>query len=98
MNTERLMPGKPLRDRLAAAIERRHAALAHTAGLNDEVFDALVLLAAGSWQPVALRRGHAAVVELVQAMDHGRRARLLRLGFADDAAARLSSLHTRNFM
>jgi hypothetical protein len=88
----------PLRDRLAAAIERRHAALAHTAGLNDEVFDALVLLAAGSWQPVALRRGHAAVVELVQAMDHGRRARLLRLGFTPDAAARLSSLHTRNFM
>jgi hypothetical protein len=88
----------PLLDRLAAAIERRHAALAHTAGLNDEVFDALVLLAAGSWQPVALRRGHAAVVELVQAMDHGRRARLLRLGFAADAAARLSSLHTRNFM
>ena len=34
--------------RLADAIERRHDALANTAGLNEEVFDALVLLAAGS--------------------------------------------------
>jgi hypothetical protein len=88
----------PLRDRLAAALERRHAALAHTAGLNAEVFDALILLAAGSWEPAALRRGHAAVVELQQAMDKGRRSRLARLGFEDSEAARLSSLHTRNFM
>src|SRR5205085_567914 len=87
-----------LRGRLAAAIERRHAALAHTAGLNDEVFDALVLLAAGSWEPAALRRGHAAVVALSREMDDGRRLRLGRLGFSADDAARLSSLHTRNFM
>ncbi|HTR54216.1 MAG TPA: hypothetical protein VMJ10_26170 [Kofleriaceae bacterium] len=87
-----------LRDRLAAAIERRHAALAHTAGLNEEVHDALVLLAAGSWDPAALRRGHAAVVQLTRDMDDGRRTRLSRLGFTADAAAQLSSLHTRNFM
>ena len=87
-----------LRDRLAAAIERRHAALAHTAGLNAEVFDALVLLAAGGFAPAALRAGHAAVVELVREMDTGRRTRLGRLGFAPDAAAALSALHTRNFM
>ena len=87
-----------LRDRLAAAIERRHAALAHTAGLNAEVFDALVLLAAGDWAPAALRRGHAAVVALVGEMDLGRRQRLVRLGFAPDRAAQLSALHTRNFM
>ncbi len=87
-----------LRGRLAAAIERRHAALAHTAGLNREVFDALVLLAAGGWAPADLRRGHAAVVELVRTMDEGRRQRLVRLGFAPDDAARLSALHTRNFM
>jgi hypothetical protein len=61
---------------------------AHTAGLNEEVFDALLLLAARSWEPSALRRGHAAVVGL----------RLGRLGFSADDAARLSSLHTRNFM
>jgi hypothetical protein len=87
-----------LRDRLAAAIERRHHALAHTAGLNQEVFDALILLAAGGWEPAALRRGHAAVVELQKDMDEGRRSRLARLGFSADAAAQLSSLHTRNFM
>jgi hypothetical protein len=87
-----------LRGRLAAAIERRHGALASTAGLNAEVFDALVLLAAGDWTPAALRRGHAAVVELVRDMDDGRRQRLIRLGFPPDEAAALSSLHTRNFM
>ncbi|MGE0546375.1 MAG: ferritin-like domain-containing protein [Kofleriaceae bacterium] len=87
-----------LRGRLAAAIERRHAALAHTAGLNAEVFDALILLAAGSWEPAALRSGHAAVVELQRTMDEHRRQHLIRLGFDEAAAARLSSLHTRNFM
>jgi hypothetical protein len=87
-----------LHGRLAAAIERRHAALSHTAGLNAEVFDALVLLAAGSYAPAALRLGHAAVVALVQDMDRGRRQRLGRLGFDPDSAAALSSLHTRNFM
>ncbi len=87
-----------LRDRLANAIERRHASLAHTAGLNAEVFDALILLAAGSWEPTALRKGHAAVVTLQRDMDAGRRQRLLRLGFAPDRAASLSALHTRNFM
>jgi hypothetical protein len=87
-----------LRDRLSAAIERRHAALAPTSGLNEEVFDALILLAAGSWEPAALRAGHAAVVELSRAMDDGRRSRLARLGFTPQSAAQLSSLHTRNFM
>ena len=46
-----------LRDRLRAAVERRHDALADTAGLNDEVFDALVVLAAGSWDAVRPGRG-----------------------------------------
>ena len=87
-----------LRDRLAAAIERRHAALVHTAGLNAEVFDALILLAAGGWQPADLRRGHAAVVTLHRAMDDGRRHRLARLGFDPARAEALSALHTRNFM
>ena len=87
-----------LRGRLAAAIERRHTALAHTAGLNEEVFDALLLLAAGSWEPAALRAGHAKVVALQQDMDDGRRQRLARLGFTPEEAAALSSLHTRNFM
>jgi hypothetical protein len=87
-----------VRGRLAAAIERRHAALAQTAGLNAEVFDALVLLAAGGWAPAQLRAGHEAVISLVREMDHGRRGRLVRLGFDNEAATALSSLHTRNFM
>ncbi len=87
-----------LRSRLRAAVEGRHAALQHTAGLNEEVFDALVLLAAGSFDPDALGRGHDAVVALRLDMDDGRQRRLRRLGFPADDAAALSSLHTRNFM
>ncbi|MEZ6038081.1 MAG: ferritin-like domain-containing protein [Planctomycetota bacterium] len=84
--------------RLQQAIERRHDALRHTAGLNAEVFDALVLLAAGSMTPSAVASGHAAVAGLVEQMDAGRRNRLRRLGFPAERAAALSALHTRNFM
>ncbi len=91
-----LDPG--LRGRLAGAIERRHAALRHTAGLNEEVMDSLVLLAAGSWDPEHIRRGHEAVQGLQADMDDGRRRRLRRLGFSETDAAALSGLHTRNFM
>jgi len=91
-----LEPG--LRPRLAAAVERRYETLRHTAGLNDEVFDALVLLAAGSWEPAAIARGYERVAKLKQDMDEGRRGRLARLGFGAAEAAALSGLHTRNFM
>jgi TusA-related sulfurtransferase len=87
-----------LRGRLRSAVERRHDALAGTAGLNQDVFDALVLLAAGSWAPEAIARGWQAVQRLQADMDEGRRHRLSRLGFPDDEAAELSQLHTRNFM
>ena len=83
---------------LRQAVERRHAALRDTAGLNAEVFDALVLLAAGSWSPEAIRRGWHAVRDLRSRMDEGRRRRLGNIGFPDDEAAELSALHTRNFM
>lgn len=84
--------------RMQTAIERRHDALRHTAGLNAEVFDALVLLAAGSMTPTAIAAGYAAVDGLVAQMDAGRQARLKRLGFDGDRARQLSALHTRNFM
>ncbi|HEY2765474.1 MAG TPA: ferritin-like domain-containing protein [Pseudonocardiaceae bacterium] len=87
-----------LRGRLRAAVERRHDALADTSGLNTDVFDSLMLLAAGSWAPSSIARGYQAVQELQQAMDEGRQQRLLRLGFPADEAAELSALHTRNFM
>ncbi|HVV88389.1 MAG TPA: hypothetical protein VHE35_35345 [Kofleriaceae bacterium] len=87
-----------LRGRLAAAVERRHAALSTTPGLDPAVHDSLILLAAGSYQPAAVARGWRAVQELVAAMADGRRARLVRLGFSAGEADALSALHTRNFM
>ncbi|MET0325020.1 MAG: ferritin-like domain-containing protein [Ilumatobacteraceae bacterium] len=87
-----------VRPRLARAVERRHAALRTTAGLNDEVFDALVLLAAGATTPTAVAAGWQAVHDLQRDMDESRRARLARLGFTPGETEELSALHTRNFM
>ncbi len=87
-----------LRPRLAAAVESRFDSLREMSGLNEEVFDALVLLAAGRFEPAAIARGHAAVLTLKSDMDAARRHRLEQLGFAPAEAERLSSLHTRNFM
>jgi hypothetical protein len=86
------------RTRMANAIRQRFHQLQHTSGLNEEVFDALVLLAAGSWQHDDLQRGFDLVTGLKQEMDKGRRGRLIRLGFSEGEATELSSLHTRNFM
>ena len=95
---EQLRAEPDLRHRLRLAVQRRHDALASTSGLNDDVFDALVVLAAGEWSPEAIGRGYDAVAFLQDEMDEGRRRRLGRLGFAPPEAAELSSLHTRNFM
>jgi hypothetical protein len=84
--------------RLANSVRRRHDALQHTAGLNSEVFDALILMAAGSWERARLRAGYERVMQLTREMDEGRQDRLRRLGFDQREAAELSSLHTRNFM
>jgi hypothetical protein len=67
-------------------------------GLNEEVFDALLVIAAGSWRPEDLRRGWERVQKLVADMDAGRIRRLERIGFAPERALALSALHTRNFM
>ena len=94
-----VMAGDPsLRPRLAATVRRRHDALASTAGLNSEVFDALVVLAAGTFTPAAIADGFAKVQTLEADMDEGRRRRLAKLGFDRDEAAELAELHTRNFM
>jgi len=87
-----------LRARLAMAVHRRHDALAYTAGLNEEVFDALILLAAGSWEHDAIRNGWERVQKLQRDMDEGRQKRLVRLGFDEAQSTALSVLHTRNFM
>jgi TusA-related sulfurtransferase len=86
------------RGRLAAAVGRRHDALEQTAGLNEEVFDALVLLAAGGWEPDAIARGFEKVQALQREMQADRTSRLVKLGFNPDEAGALSALHTRNFM
>lgn len=96
--TQHVREDPALLERLAAAIERRHDTLAHTAGLNEEVFDSLVLLAAGSWQPEALRAGWKKVQILIADMDQGRVRRLRKIGFDGQRAQSLSALHTRNFM
>jgi hypothetical protein len=84
--------------RLASAAARRHDALAHTAGLNEEVFDALVLLAAGGWEPDAIAAGFDKVQTLKREMAADRTNRLAKLGFDAAQAAAISDLHTRNFM
>jgi len=96
--TEEVASDPRLRDRLRAAIERRHDALASTSGLASDVHDALVVLAAGSWTPAAIARGWDKVQTLQADMDQGRRHRLVRLGFTPTEAEELSALHTRNFM
>jgi len=87
-----------LLERMAASIERRHDALRETSGLNEEVFDALVVIAGGSLAPPDVARGHEAVVDLAAQMHAGRRQRLRLLGFDEPRAEALSGLHTRNFM
>jgi hypothetical protein len=86
------------RSRLAHAVETRNDSLSGTSGLNEEVFDALILLAAGEFTPAAISKGYARVQTLMTDMAEGRLARLLRLGFEGKAAQRLAALHTRNFM
>lgn len=85
-------------DRLDNAVRSRHRELQHTTGLNAEVFDALHLLAAGSWEHDDLRQGQERVTKLVLDMQDGRRMRLIRLGFEEVRAGELAGLHTRNFM
>jgi hypothetical protein len=87
-----------VRGRLASAVERRHRAMQSTAGLNQDVFDALVFLGAGGTTPERISTGWERVQALQRDMADGRQARLARLGFSAGEAETLASLHTRNFM
>ena len=87
-----------LRATLANAVQSRNDALSATSGLNEEVFDALILLAAGEFTPGAIEKGYTRVQQLMLDMAAGRQARLEKLGFKKTDAQQLSSLHTRNFM
>ena len=94
----RLQQEPGFQHQLAQAVEQRFDALAGTSGLNEEVFDALILIAAGTLTPEALGRGAARVQQLMRDMADRRFSKLLRLGFERGHAERLASLHTRNFM
>lgn len=94
----RLEQEPEFRTRLANAVQSRNDALSGTSGLNEEVFDALIVLAAGEFTPAAIATGYLRVQELMRDMADGRQARLERLGFPKAAAEQLSALHTRNFM
>ncbi|MGV8898614.1 MAG: ferritin-like domain-containing protein [Burkholderiaceae bacterium] len=94
----RLEQEPELRTRLANAVQARNDALSGTSGLNEEVFDALILLAAGEFTPTAIAAGYVRVQQLMLDMAQGRQARLEKLGFEKEAAQHLSALHTRNFM
>lgn len=87
-----------LLSRLAAAMERRHAELAQTSGLNQRVFEGLTIMAAGGFAPQKIAQGHAKVMGLQADMDQARKVSLRKLGFPDSEAQALSKLHTRNFM
>ncbi|MFM7536137.1 MAG: ferritin-like domain-containing protein [Acidimicrobiales bacterium] len=87
-----------VRGRLARAVERRHRELDTTAGLNEEVFDALVLIAAGAPTPSAIAAGWARVQARQAEMNDAREGRLARLGFSAAEADALAALHSRNFM
>jgi len=94
----RLEQEPQFRTRLANTVQSRNDALAGTSGLNEEVFDALILLAAGAFTPTAIAAGYVRVQQLMLDMAEGRAARLEKLGFGKDTAQQLSALHTRNFM
>lgn len=84
--------------RLVNAVEARFDNLSGTSGLNEDVFDALILLAAGASDGPAIAAGYAHLQTLLQDMARGREARLAKLGFPAADAKRLAALHTRNFM
>lgn len=87
-----------LRESLSNAVQARFEGLAKTSGLNADVFDSLILIAAGDSTPDAISKGYERVQDLLNEMEHGRRSRLEKLGFTQSDAKRLASLHTRNFM
>jgi TusA-related sulfurtransferase len=84
--------------RLEAAVRHRAATLAGAAGVPAPVQDALTIYAAGASDPRRVARGHEAFRELLLTMHEGRIRRLRSAGFTADQAARISDLHTPNFM
>jgi hypothetical protein len=66
------------------------------AGLNAEVSDALVLVAAGLWPYTDPARGADPVSNLIHDMRDSRQKRLIQIGFTDAEAEEISSSPTPN--
>jgi len=84
--------------RLEAAVRSRAATLAGIGGVPAPVQDGLTIYAAGGSDPTRVARGHDAFRELLVTMHEGRIRRLRSAGFTDEQAAKISDLHTPNFM
>lgn len=95
---EKLKANPEYKSQLKNAVTVRYDSLASTSGLNEEVFDSLIILAAGALEPESISAGFNEVQKLLLEMREGRRSRLERLGFSRVEAEEMSSLHTRNFM
>ena len=95
---EKIKVSPDFKSQLSAAAIARFESLAGTAGLNEEVFDSLIILAAGSLHPDHISAGFKEVQKLLSEMQESRRHRLERLGFSSSDADSISSHHTRNFM
>ena len=95
---EKLKTNPEFKFQLKRSVLARYESLISTSGLNEEVFDALIILASGKMNPEAVASGFKEVQLLLQEMKDGRRVRLERLGFTNSEAIEISSLHTRNFM
>ncbi|MEZ0229587.1 MAG: ferritin-like domain-containing protein, partial [Planctomycetota bacterium] len=83
---------------LIDATRARAGTLAQVTSPSRPVLDALAVLAAGSLEPSAIRRGVAAVAKLHEVMHENRVKRLVSSGFSSQLAEQLSKLHTHNFM
>jgi len=84
--------------RLEASVRKRAATLSGAGGVPAPIADALTILAAGGGDPQAVRQGHDAFRELMEAMAENRVRRLEHAGFTPSQAKTLSDLHTPNFM
>jgi hypothetical protein len=98
MHVRQAMAADPTLGRRLEEAVRRRAARMQTASVPAPLADALTILAAGGTAPAAVARGHRAFRELLEEMDESRRKRLVTAGFDPEQAARLSGLHTPNFM
>jgi hypothetical protein len=95
---QRLAADPGLVETLEAAASERAASLREVAGGNPFVAEALAILAGGGSRPDQMAAGLDAVRTLQERMHVGRVRRMLQIGLDRELAARISALHTPNYM